>query len=54
VAGTDNPKPRKVLVVLTDAEWRQLRVIAMDDETTIQGWLTTVTLAALQERGRST
>ncbi len=53
MTGTDNPKARKVLVVLTDTEWRQLRVIAVEDDTTIQGWLTTVTLAALQARTKS-
>jgi hypothetical protein len=42
------PRPRKCLVVLTDDEWRQLRVTAAANDTTVQGWLTTVVLAALQ------
>ncbi len=51
-AFTDQPKPRKIVVVLTDAEWRALRVAAAEDDTTGQGWLTTVALAALQARRR--
>jgi hypothetical protein len=50
--GDDQPHPRKVVVVVTDAEWRALRVAAAEDDTTIQGWLTTVLLAALQQRQR--
>ena len=46
----DKPKPRKVLITLTDAEWRALRVAAAEDDTTIQGWMTTTALAALQAR----
>jgi hypothetical protein len=52
VKPTDPPRARKVVVVLTDAEWRALRVAAAEDDTTGQGWLTTVTLAALQARRR--
>jgi len=50
---TDQPKARKVVVVLTDAEWRAMRIAAAEDDTTLQGWLTTTTLAALQARRRS-
>lgn len=48
----DQAKPRKAVVVLTDAEWRALRVAAAEDDTTLQGWLTTTVLAALQARAR--
>ncbi len=51
---TDQPRSRKVIVVLTDDEWRAMRVAAAEDDTTMQGWLTTATLAALQARGRRT
>jgi hypothetical protein len=53
-AVTDQPRPRKVIVVLTDTEWRAMRVAAAEDDTTMQGWLTTSTLAALQARRRRT
>jgi hypothetical protein len=44
------PRARKCVVVLTDVEWRALRVAAAEDGTTMQGWLTNVSLAALQAR----
>lgn len=46
----DVPKPRKVIVVLSDVEWRAMRVAAVEEDTTIQGWATNVMLAALQRR----
>ena len=52
-APLDQPKSRKVIVVLTDAEWRALRVAAAEEDTTLQGWLTSTVLAALQGRARA-
>lgn len=49
---SDQPRPRKTLIVLSDAEWRQLRIAAAAHDTTIQGWLTTAVLAALQKETR--
>lgn len=46
----DSAKVRKVVVVLTDAEWRSLRVAVAEDDTTLQGLLTTIVLGALQAR----
>jgi hypothetical protein len=47
---TNAPRPRKVLILVTDDEWRALRVAAAEDDTTMQGWLTTVVLGAIQQR----
>ncbi len=44
----DSPKPRKVIVLLTDAEWRRVKIAAVEGDTSIQGWLTDLTLSALQ------
>jgi hypothetical protein len=38
------------MIVVTDAEWRQIRVAAAEDDTTVQGWLTNVVLGAVQAR----
>lgn len=45
-----NRAPRKVVVVLTDDEWRQVRINAAATDTTIQGYLTDVVLSELQRR----
>ncbi len=45
-----DPRPRKVVIVVSDDEWRALRVAAAEDDTTMQGWLTTVVLGAIQQR----
>ncbi len=45
------PAPRKVVLVLTDDEWRQVRVNAASNDTTIQGYLTDVVLSELQRDG---
>lgn len=47
------PRPRKCIVVVSDDEWRQMRIAAAQDDTTVQGWLTNVVLAALQQRRTS-
>lgn len=36
------------MVLLTDTEWRALRVAAAMHDTSVQGYLTTLALAALQ------
>ena len=46
-------RPRKIIAMLTDAEWREMRVAAAEDDTTIQGMTTTLVLAAIQKRRRS-
>jgi hypothetical protein len=38
------------VIVVNDAEWRSLRVAAAEDDTTMQGWLSTVVLGAIQQR----
>lgn len=45
----DTPLPRKMLALLTDDEWRALRVAAAERDTTIQGYVTTIILRALQD-----
>lgn len=45
-----NRAPHKVVVVLTDDEWRQVRINAAATDTTIQGYLTDVVLSELQRR----
>jgi len=45
-------RPRKIVAVLTDEEWRELRVRAIEDDTTLQGLVTTMLLGALQDRRR--
>jgi hypothetical protein len=42
------PQARKTMVLLTDTEWRALRVAAAMHDTSVQGYLTTLALAALQ------
>jgi hypothetical protein len=44
----DTPSPRKVIALLTDAEWRAVRMAAAANDTSIQGYVTTVLLAKLQ------
>ena len=44
----DTPRPRKVVLMLTDAEWRQVRINAASADTSIQGWTTDVVLTELQ------
>ncbi len=44
----DNPTARKVMVLLTDAEWRAVRIAAAANDTSIQGYVTNVVLAKLQ------
>jgi hypothetical protein len=48
----DDPKPRKVTVLLTDGEWRQLRVAAAEHDTSIQGYVTTTVMRRLQAEAR--
>jgi hypothetical protein len=49
---TDNPTRRQLYVLLTDDEWRQLRIGAAERDTTIQGYATNVILRALQRDGK--
>jgi hypothetical protein len=44
----DKPRARKLLALLTDDEWRQVRVAAAESDTTIQGYVTNLLLRELQ------
>jgi hypothetical protein len=44
------PTPRKVLALLTDDEWRALRVRAAAEDTTIQAFVTQVLLRELNSK----
>lgn len=43
-------RPRKILVSLTDDEWREFRVAAVEDDTTMQAIATTLVLGWVQRR----
>jgi hypothetical protein len=47
------PQPRKTMVLLTDNEWRAMRVAAAMHDTSVQGYLTQLALAALQGDDRA-
>lgn len=47
------PRPRKTMVLLTDDEWRAVRVAAAMHDTSVQGYLTQLALAALQGDDRA-
>jgi hypothetical protein len=47
------PTPRKTMVLLTDTEWRALRIAAAMHDTSAQGYLTQLALAALQGDDRA-
>lgn len=53
-AGRDRqtPRQRKILPMLTDDEWRDLRVLVTEQETTIAAWTTSVILGAIQRQRR--
>jgi hypothetical protein len=44
------PTPRKVLALLTDDEWRALRVRAAEQDTTIQAYVTQTLLRELKSK----
>jgi hypothetical protein len=44
----EDPKPRKTIVLVTDAEWRAIRVAAAEHDTSIQGYITLCVLSRLQ------
>jgi hypothetical protein len=48
----DDPTPRKVLLLLTDAEWRATRVGAAEHDTSIQGYVTGAVLRRLKDEER--
>lgn len=47
------PAIRKTLVLLTDDEWRAVRIAAVARDTSIQAYLTTIVLAQLHGKDRS-
>lgn len=51
--GEQKPTPRKTLLLLTDDEWRAVRIAAVARDTSIQSYLTTIVLAQLQGEDRS-
>ncbi len=46
----DKPHPHKTMVLVTDDEWRALRVAAAGSDTSVQGYLTQLVLRDLQSR----
>jgi hypothetical protein len=42
------PKRRQLVVMLTDDEWRRLRVLVIERDTTLTAWTTDVVLSAVQ------
>lgn len=49
----EKPVARKTMVLLTDSEWRALRIAAAMRDTSVQGYLTTLALGALQGKDRA-
>ena len=49
----DPARPRKIIAMLTDEQWRALRVAAAEDDTTLQAMTTTIVRQALHLRRRS-
>jgi hypothetical protein len=48
----DPVQPRKVMVVLTEAEWRAVRIAAASHDTTIQAYMSSAILHRLQHDDR--
>jgi hypothetical protein len=48
----ETPRPRKVLALLTDDEWRALRVRAAEEDTTIQAFVTQALLRELKAKSK--
>ncbi len=48
----DTPKARKAVVLVTDAEWRAVRIAAASHDTSIQGYVTAAVLRRLQRDDR--
>jgi hypothetical protein len=48
----DQPKTRRVGVLVTDREWRAVRIAAARHDTSIQGYVTTTVLRRLQSEDR--
>lgn len=42
------PKPRKTMVLLTDTEWRAVKIAAATHDTSVQGYLSSTVLLRLQ------
>jgi hypothetical protein len=42
------PKRRQLVVLLNDDEWRRLRVLVAERDTTLTAWTTDVVLSAVQ------
>lgn len=47
----DQPKPRKTMILVTDDEWRALRIAAATEDTSIQGYVTAAVLRRLTDDG---
>lgn len=47
------PNRRQLVVMLTDDEWRQLRVRVAEQDTTLTAWTTNVVLSALQSQSKA-
>jgi hypothetical protein len=48
----DAPKLRRVGVLVTDREWRAIRIAAARHDTSIQGYVTSTVLRRLQSEDR--
>lgn len=48
----DAPTARKVTVLVTDDEWRAIRIAAAEHDTSIQGYVTTAVVGRLQTEDR--
>ncbi len=48
----DTPKLRRVGVLVTDAEWRRIRIAAVRHDTSVQGYVTSTVLRRLQNEDR--
>ncbi len=47
------PKRRQLVVMLNDDEWRRLRVLVAERDTTLTAWTTDVVLSAVQSQKSS-
>jgi hypothetical protein len=50
---TEKPRQRRVAVIVTDTEFRALRIAAAAHDTSIQGYITNAVLKQLQGADRS-
>lgn len=53
MATTDKPTMRRVGVIVTDREWRAIRIAAASADTSIQGYVTATVLRRLQSEDRA-